>query len=79
MKKLKDILDEAYQLDLQRRKEIAELALKYLKEGIQLKNRLMILDAYKRVEDKYFYWDSLDEIFEEWNKLVDRGNDIVFD
>ena len=58
-------------------RKIAHQALEMLKKGIDEGNRRTIFDAYSLTEDKDFSWDELDEIFTEWNDLVDDANDIL--
>lgn len=68
-------------MDIAENKEIAKAAIITMKMGIAIKDKGMILTAYQLVEDsEYFTWDdsNLDNEFSEWDKLVDEGNDILY-
>ena len=60
-------------------KMTAEAAIKMLQNGIDTKEPSIIIDAYNMIEeDSSFKWDDIDShYFDEWNELVDLGNDII--
>lgn len=49
-----------------------------LRDAIRYKSKITILKVYEMVERESFSWDGLDDLFEEWNKLVDKANDICY-
>ena len=56
----------------------AEQAIKLLQRGVDSENKKMILVAYSNLgEDDNFTWDDLDILFDDWDSLVDKGNDIL--
>lgn len=59
--------------------QIATEALEILKNGIDISGKRTIMKAYDMIEDESFSWDDVPEsIFNEWDKLVDKANDILF-
>ncbi|OYD44884.1 hypothetical protein CHU00_14820 [Sphingobacterium cellulitidis] len=53
-------------------------AINLLKQGISTKNKSIILQAYTMIEnDEAFFWDGLDEEFNEWDKLIDSANELL--
>lgn len=62
------------------RNEQAEAALTMLKGGIANNSKDKILAAYEIVEDdKEFSWSGLNHIADEWDELVDKANEILYD
>ena len=61
------------------RTKIAEWAIQALKAGIENKSKRLILATYDMIEsDEGFEWDNLDELFYEWNDMIDHANNILF-
>ena len=53
-------------------------AITLLKQGITNKNKTIILQAYTMIEnDEAFFWDGLDDLFNQWDKLIDRANELL--
>ena len=61
------------------RTQIAESAIKLLREAINDNNKKKILASYDMVEDPSFNWDYLDALFGEWDDLTDQANDIIYE
>lgn len=59
----------------QERTQLAESAIRLLKDGINSDNKNKILAAYSSLEN--FNWRDLDVIFMEWEELVDEANQIL--
>lgn len=56
----------------------ANKAINLLKQGISTKDKSIILQAYTLIEnDEAFFWDGLDEAFNEWDNLIDRANELL--
>jgi len=57
---------------------IAETAMMYLQNGIKEKDTDKIFYAYKLLEEDSFDWSDVDyDTYEDWDKLVDKGNTII--
>jgi hypothetical protein len=62
----------------QERTQLAESALKLLRDGVNSDNKTKILNAYSLIEDdENFDWKDLDVIYMEWEDLVDEANQIL--
>ena len=59
--------------------QIAESAIKLLREAINDNNKKKILASYDMVEDSSFSWDNLDVLFDEFDDLTDKANDIIYE
>lgn len=57
--------------------QIAESAVKLLRDGIKHNNKSKIMAAYEAVEHDDFNWDGLEVLFVEWDELVDEANEIL--
>lgn len=65
---------------LEIRIKMAEFAIALLKEGITELSNGKILNAYSHIsDDDEFSWDEMDNLFEEWDELVDMGNEILYE
>lgn len=60
--------------------ETANKAIADLKKAIEQGDKRKIIYAYEIVEhDQSFSWDNVDtHLGDEWDKLVDEGNDILY-
>ena len=57
---------------------IAETAMMYLQNGIKEKDTDKIIYAYELLEEDSFDWSDVDyDTYEDWDKLVDKGNTII--
>jgi len=57
---------------------IAETAIMYLQNGIKEKDTDKIIYAYELLEEDSFDWSDVDyDTYEDWDKLVDKGNTII--
>ncbi len=53
-------------------------AITLLKQGITTNDKAILLTAYTMIEnDEAFFWDGLDEAFSEWDKLIERANELL--
>ncbi|GGE28370.1 hypothetical protein [Sphingobacterium cellulitidis] len=53
-------------------------AITLLKQGITTKDKAIILQAYTMIEnDEAFFWDGLDDLFNQWDKLIDKANELL--
>ena len=59
--------------------QIAESAIKLLREAINDNNKKKILASYDMVENSSFSWDNLDVLFDEFDSLTDKANDIIYE
>lgn len=56
----------------------ANKAINLLKQGISTKDKAIILQAYTMIEnDEAFFWDGLDDLFNQWDKLINRANELL--
>ena len=58
--------------------QIAESAIKLLRTGVSDNNKKKILASYDMVEDSSFSWDNLDVLFDEFDSLTDKANNILY-
>ncbi len=57
---------------------IAQTAIALIKTGIEYKNKDRLFTAIDLAEDENFSWDNLDALFDEWDSLIDKANDIIY-
>ena len=58
---------------------IAQTAIALIKTGIEHESRDKLLIAIDLVEEnESFSWDNLDALFDEWDSLIDKANDIIY-
>ena len=62
----------------QKNTQIAESAIKLLREAINADNKKKILASYDLIEDDSFSWDNLDVLFDEFDSLTDEANSILY-
>ena len=58
--------------------ETAETAILALQEGIDQRDSEKILSAYRLIENSAFDWDDAPDCFDEWDKLTEEGNAILY-
>ncbi len=58
--------------------QIAESAIKLLREGINDNNKKKILASYEEVESSSFNWNNLEVLFDEFDSLVIKANCILY-
>ena len=69
------------QLDTSELIELAGLAIRQLKWAIANRDKKAIIKSYELLEEnEAFTWEDecLNNLFEEWDKLTDESNDIIY-
>ncbi len=64
-------------MDYKNKTQVAESAVKLLRDGIKHNNKSKILAAYEAITDDSFNWDGLEVLFMECDELVDEAKEIL--